>query len=289
MKLKLREINKLAIFIMFFLVIFSFSGFSNIISTNADIEILNERTTFETLTFNFNQSESGKISYSIPLDSTKITIEDEKNKLYFYTEDTSTSKKIIVKMSNSTQLKISFYTNNLIFKNRNIYQFFTTFYPENHKLDYIKVNLKLPEGYMIYNNQTSPNAKLYTDGKHIIVMWIFKNVSEPVSIYIKFYSNNSKKTFIISIFIILIIAFILLFNYLKKSYRKKLLNAFDEDEKKVIELISSKRILYQNKIEKRLNFSRAKMTRIIKKLEKKKLIKKEKRGRTNKLFWIGKL
>ena len=41
----------------------------------------------------------------------------------------------------------------------------------------------------------------------------------------------------------------------------------------------------QNKIEKELHFSRAKMTRLVKKLEAKGLVEKERIGRTNRLFY----
>jgi uncharacterized membrane protein len=49
-------------------------------------------------------------------------------------------------------------------------------------------------------------------------------------------------------------------------------------------VLLKEKIIMQNKLEKQLGFSRAKMTRVVKKLEAKGLIEKERVGRTNRLF-----
>ena len=264
----------------------SFSGFSSVVSSKIDVNILNKKTLLETLTFNFNQTESSEISYSIPLDSSNIDVYDEFGRLNFSIEETSLSKRIITKLRNSTQLNIKFSTDSLIFKNGDVYQFFTTFYM-NQDTENVRISLTLPENYIIYKNQTFPLGNFTSNGKNIIINWQFNYPQEPISISVKFYSKIMNKNVLIYLLLFVATIIILLILYLRRYYAKKLLDAFDEDERKVIELVSSKRVIYQNKIEKNLGFSRSKMTRIVKKLEKKNLLKKEKRGRTNKLMWLG--
>jgi uncharacterized membrane protein len=63
------------------------------------------------------------------------------------------------------------------------------------------------------------------------------------------------------------------------------MSGFFDDEKLVVKYLQKNNPAYQNKVGKEFKFSRAKMTRIVKKLEHRGLVKKERRGRTNRLEW----
>ena len=69
------------------------------------------------------------------------------------------------------------------------------------------------------------------------------------------------------------------------SYYSRQSTYLSEDERKVVEYLMGKKFSYQNKLEKKFGFSRAKMTRIVKKLKSKGLVTTKKFGRTNKIFW----
>jgi len=74
----------------------------------------------------------------------------------------------------------------------------------------------------------------------------------------------------------------------KKSIKKsilKVLNFLENNEEKVLEfIINNSGETYQSKISKELNIDKVKLSRIINQLEKKGIIKKEKRGMTNLLI-----
>ncbi len=240
----------------------------------------------EKLIFKLENTTTGEISYYIPADADNILVSDNNMPIQFSEIDDKSGKKITFHLKNATMFTIEFITNDLIFKNGNVYQLFTTF-NINDELDYMRVRFQLPKGYAIYMNQTYPPAEYLTNGENIIVSWFFEDVSSPVSVSVKFYNEKMSLLPLFGLVILIVIASIISIIYMRKKYKERIFNAFDEDERKVIELISSRRLTYQNKIEKKLGFSRAKMTRIVKRLESKGLIKKEKRGRTNKLTWIG--
>ncbi len=60
---------------------------------------------------------------------------------------------------------------------------------------------------------------------------------------------------------------------------------FSEDERRLLLILAKEKRIMQNKVGKELKFSRAKMTRLVKKLEAKGLVEKERVGRTNRLFY----
>ena len=60
-----------------------------------------------------------------------------------------------------------------------------------------------------------------------------------------------------------------------------------EDEQKAIRYIQSQKEALQKDLQREFGFSRSKATRIVKKLESKRIISKEEFGRTNKIYRKG--
>ncbi|MCK5023460.1 MAG: MarR family transcriptional regulator [Candidatus Aenigmarchaeota archaeon] len=91
----------------------------------------------------------------------------------------------------------------------------------------------------------------------------------------------------------MLVGFVILFGvvfafvttHLRRKVESEFMRGFSEDERKVLTILSQKKICMQKKLEKEFGFSRAKMTRIVKSLECKGLVEKEKIGRTNRLFY----
>jgi uncharacterized membrane protein len=183
------------------------------------------------------------------------------------------------------RLMISFTAKDLVFTNENIYSFFTSLKPPLSEK--VGITAFLPRGFAIYREVVYPEGyEILTDGERIYLKWEMQS-PENIMLSFKFYNTNSDY----SLFMMAVMgaAFIVIVAYLVGHYRKKMKcefeRGFSEDERKVLFILSREKRIMQNKIEKELQFSRAKMTRLVKKLEAKGLVEKERIGRTNRLFF----
>lgn len=187
--------------------------------------------------------------------------------------------------NNTQQIYISLKPKDIIYSNNGVKEFFTSLQPPQAKR--IHIDIWLPEGYVIYNNVFTPSyGQKQTDGKNIYISWKLDGGVEEIPLLVRFY-NPTQKTQIFFFILIAIIIVILpiLFLLFRKRLKEEFLKGFNDDERKIIEILSKRKFAYQNKLEKELYFSRAKMTRIMKKLEDKNLVRREKSGRTNKIIW----
>ncbi len=187
--------------------------------------------------------------------------------------------RLVLFVPNKTkQLYLSFETRDVIKQYNDGKEFLTYLYLPNAKLT--KIQLWLPKGYVLYKDGVMPKGEIGTDGERIFVSW--KGYGSEVPLIVRFYQANQSKT---ELFLALVFAATAIIVFFKIKRSDDYLLGFSNDEIKVIETVKAKRIVYQNKLEKELGFSRAKMTRIMKKLEEKGLIEREKIGRTNKIKW----
>ena len=146
------------------------------------------------------------------------------------------------------------------------------------------ISLILPESYGIVNDQISPKtAEISSDGRRITIRWNFQKNSFSVSA--RFESLNKEFNVFIPAAIILAIIIALVYIKLSKKAKSDFYKGFSEDELKTIHYLEKNPQTYQNKIEQEFKFSRAKMTRIMQKLEAKDLVEKKRKGRTNRLVW----
>lgn len=241
--------------------------------------------------------EELKIIFSEPLNQTTLNylivgefsdlkINNTLSILNYYIENVDGKYNIKFFIPNGTQqIYISFKPENIVSSNNGINEFFTSLQPPPAKR--IHIDVWLPEGYAIYNNIFIPSyGEKKTDGKNIYVSWRFDDEKEEIPLLIRFYNPTQKtQTFVfitlVAVAILLPISILLFRRRIKEEFFK----GFSEDERKTIEILMKRKFVYQNKLEKELHFSRAKMTRIMKKLEEKNLVKREKSGRTNKIIW----
>jgi len=246
----------------------------NIKDYSINFDMQNDFSVIENITIKFDSPVNKELNYMFS--GYDISVSDENGKLdYIFDEN-------IIKIfpRNSTELIISFHSNDLVYKNEFLL-FFTQFSTE-FSIEKLNIEVKLPEGYVV--SQTSGITG--SDGKRITVKWNFENVKpkEEKTLSIRF-EKLEKTDIVFPLVIAFVIIIFFLIRYYKKREHEKFLMGFSEDERKVIEILKEKKEIYQNKIEKDLHFSRAKMTRIVAKLQEKKLIDKKKKGRTNKIIW----
>ena len=182
-------------------------------------------------------------------------------------------------------LGINFKANDLVFAKDHIYSFSTELRPPSpEKMNIIAF---LPKGFAIYRDVIHPEGyEILTDGERIYLKWSFEN-PEDILVSFKFYNTHSDYS--LGILIVMVLLVIGMAAYLVMHYRKKVktefLRGFTEDERKVLKSLSERKVCMQKKLEKEFGFSRAKMTRVVKKLEGKGLLEKERIGRTNRLFF----
>ncbi|MCX8179448.1 MAG: MarR family transcriptional regulator [Candidatus Aenigmarchaeota archaeon] len=229
--------------------------------------------------------EKIKIAFSQPLEEKNLTyvvkngkiseinISNRVEELKFRVEE----NKIIIHIPNGTrELHISFKLLNAVTRYNEGKEFLV--YVHFPEAKFVKFYVWLPKGYVIFKDGVIPRGEISSDGERIFVSW--ENKESPL--IVRFYKASESRIELLLAFVFALIAIFLIVISLKSE---DYLIGFSSDEVKVILSLKEKKVVYQNKLERELGFSRAKMTRIIKKLESKGLIEKEKIGRTNKIKW----
>lgn len=212
-----------------------------------------------------------------------VRVSDQNGPLSFSVQEGSTSLLSINLRSDTAVIDIEFQTSSLIFSTDNQLLFFTDF-STDLTAEHFVMQFSLPEGYGVVQDSVRPGATVGTDGRRINLIWSFDNFSGTTSFAAKFerLQNNTSLVPVAFGFVVLMIAIVL---YYRRRVEEHFIKGFSEDEKKVIEYIKNHDTAYQNKIEHEFKFSRAKMTRIVAKLESKNLVEKKRKGRTNRLTW----
>jgi len=158
----------------------------------------------------------------------------------------------------------------------------------------------LPIGMIIKDEREifPSNFRTLSNGRNILVYWELENVSsnQPLSFRVRYQSVQPSSEvfgkFYLLIFILVIALFFVSFYAIKKRKvivkkivrvrpEKILVEALDEYERKVYEIVKEAGKIKQNEIVSKTGFSKARVSRVLKSLAEKKLVKVEKRGRTN--------
>jgi DNA-binding transcriptional ArsR family regulator len=158
----------------------------------------------------------------------------------------------------------------------------------------------LPIGMIIKDeNEIFPSGyRTLSNGRNILVYWELENVSstQPLGFRVKYQSIQPSpeifNRFYLLILLLLIVLFFVALYALKKRKvivkkivrvkpEKIVMEVLDEYEKKVYEIVKEAGKIRQNEIVEKTGFSKARVSRVLKSLAGKKLVKVEKRGRTN--------
>ncbi len=206
------------------------------------------------------------------------------------------------KNSTDYSFELNFLVTNLIHKSRENQNFRVFSYDMGIRepIDNLYMKVILPEGFVLRedleNSFTPEDGNIKSTGRNVIIEW---NIEKPelgktlsFNIYYeKLVESMKSGTFVIVMAIILIflvLAVILLILYLKR-HDEKVLSVLITDEKKIIEGINH----YgdgckQKDIVKYTNYSKAKVSRLIDALEKRGIVKRERQGKTVKLYILDK-
>ena len=158
----------------------------------------------------------------------------------------------------------------------------------------------LPIGMIIRDESDifPPGFRTLSNGRNILVYWELENVSsiQPLGFRVKYYSiQPSPEIFNKFYFMILLLIIALIFVSLYAIRRRKVIvkkivrmkpekivmEILDDYERKVYEVVMRAGKIRQNEIVTETGFSKARVSRVLRELAQKKLVKIEKRGRTN--------
>lgn len=156
--------------------------------------------------------------------------------------------------------------------------FRTTFYPENAGQMGISLTLPLYHALSAQEPSATPKpALIETDGQRIKLYWEFQ---EQADIAVFYTGQREFGSQLIPAFIVIVLISFCIFIYFKKKTKKHISAVLSSEEIKVVEEVR-KGVNKQKEIAKNLDFSKSKMSKVIRKLEEKGLIEKKPYFKTN--------
>jgi uncharacterized membrane protein len=237
----------------------------------------------------FPESINRTLNFAFPGRINVLSVKDE-NSTVDYDVIPGANTTILIRETKSKEVFIELERFGAVWSSASFYRFIDDF-RSAEEIGKLVVSATLPKGYIVHDGIFLPQgADIITDGERITLLWVETSVKSPGRIYSVEFVGTSDYNLVSAfavVIIILIIMFVLFFRHHKKKTLREFKKGFSDDEIKVVDIISREKTIYQNKIEKELKFSRAKMTRITEKLKKKGLIGKKRYGRTNRLKWTG--
>lgn len=162
-------------------------------------------------------------------------------------------------------------------------------------MDELNIRLVLDEGFVLNEVFPSEDHK-ESDGRKIIIEWYFEDVpgEESTPVFVVFESVKSSN-YLLGVLVIILIGIIGLILWkkrekivIKKEKKPKKKRKIEEflldDEKKVVDELIKENGLWQKQIQLRTGFNKVKLSRVLKNLEKRRLIRKVNFGKTNKIY-----
>ena len=254
---------------------------------NITFEIMPDTSVRESVSMAFaSPLNASSLNYAVFGEISDLSVSDGVNIIPYTLEKTGDEYNVRFAAPEGTErLLIKFTANDLVFSSDNVYSFSTSLKPPEARS--VSIKAFLPAGFAVYRDVIYPEThETLSDGERIYVQWEREGGVETL-VSLKFYNTNSDYSLIVMA--VMGFALVVIVAYLVGHYRKRMKHEFErgfsEDERRVLLILSQEKRIMQNKVGKELHFSRAKMTRLVKKLEAKGLVEKERIGRTNRLFY----
>ena len=169
----------------------------------------------------------------------------------------------------------------LIESQRNKKIFRTTFSLAEY--DIKRIEMTLPSKYFLSEEpNTVPQAdSLSTDGQRIILNWEFREQDQiPLAVFYEKESDNW--LWVIILFAVALLGIVYIKYYFNNKMKLIVEDTLTDNEKAVINEIK-KGVIKQKEIARNLEFSKSKMSKVVRKLEEKDLVEREPYFKTNKL------
>lgn len=267
---------------------------------------LNSSEADYTFTFLFQESPTGTLDYLLP-----FNIEDFKTSANFKNYTCEAKRKdwgtlISCDFSHAGEegraLSIRFRRTNCIKKIDNIFHFETSI-KTPQEVPRIVSKVILDKGFILIPEPTQPTTLVPftpndgtegSDGRRIFVVWERKNLKKGEGLDISVSYERSvpvtTQDNLIFLFLGVAILIVLLILALRfKGEKREIESILKEDERKVVEIIKGHGgMCKQREIVRETDFSKAKVSRLIRDLEERRVIKIEKSGRTNEIYLLNK-
>lgn len=155
----------------------------------------------------------------------------------------------------------------------------------------ISIAAILPERVIIAHTENSIFPSKYflaTDpsGRRIVVSWKLDNNGKidfltKIIVEIPLEEKKTGLTQIVSYFAFPIVIILIVFYYLKFLRKETIESILNENERKIVEILREKKKIVQKDLVQYLELSKAKVSRMVKDMEKRGIIEVERRGRNN--------
>lgn len=197
------------------------------------------------------------------------------------------------------ELKLEFETRDFV-KNVDSKNIFSLDLSLSQPMDQATSIVKLPEGFALTNTSlipaiSPPTSNIVSDGRRIIVNWNAANLTagQPFKFQVLYEPLRSQfpiGLMVVGVLSLLTISGIGIFFYTRmKKPKEVILSVLDDFERRVIEVITNAGgEINQKKVVQETNLSKAKVSRVVRKLQERGLIEVTRLGRTNKLKLIQK-
>lgn len=210
----------------------------------------------------------------------------------FYQEFNQVSGKLVVKQNISGNYS-SYVDSSSLDKTSKGYVFIKKISFSNN-FDEAQIKLNLEQGFIVNTQEAYPsNYVLETDGQTISLIWKFENVKsgDNFAIFVGIEDSSSNFNWIIILVIVIVLVLLVgawfliknkdIFKQSTEKFEQHLLDA----EKRVIEELkkADRNELWQKQLQLKMDFSKAKLSRVIRNLEARGLVKKIPMGNTNKI------
>jgi len=261
---------------------------------------MHEKTSF--IIKNLGENEISEIEYSFAMKPIEFSAFDTKGELeYYFEEESCVVIKLRKPLSSGEEVKITmnYVIPDMVVEYRGA-KMLTFSYVPTTEIEDFNVIVALPKGGTLVSDikkggesisaiSPTPN-RIYSDGERIIIMWNRKNMKPGDNFRIVFtykMISERKIKYIALIFVGMLIGSGITFFVVKgrKKEQKIAKLVLNEEEQKIFDLIIERGgVILQDEIVKELDYSKAKVSKIVRKLEEKGIIRKEPYKKTNKLY-----
>lgn len=269
-----------------------------------DFEVISDKLAATHFLKGFSTA-TNNISIQLPRDARTISVKDIGKNSEFYTLEQNNEKILIAMIKQDSVIEVSYITNSFLDIGKKSY--FSTEFKAMHNIKNLTLHVILPEAAALADKFAlsvfpSSNAKTETDGQRISVVWQYSDVKKDANIpvLVIFKEENSTLLVILTIAIIILVTGFVVYSLFKKEKKKiqkrnvkigkagksnNIEEHLIDSERAVINALrkSGRKESWQKQIQMQTGFSKAKLSRVIRNLESRSLIKKIPFGNTNKI------
>lgn len=275
------------------LIIESVLGYS-ITSYNSSFDIVGNKV-LVTLSLEFDEEISDVFVMTLPAKYEKLEVYLDDKPF----EPSFDGNSLSLKLTSTKLLSLKYETSEYLDKSSFLLD---TVLPAN--TSNLEMVLSLPEGFILREQlkEDDPGAgsiypkphSAFTDGKRIIFLWRWENLSKSyeIPIYIQYKKGVDFLGYVLPVIVlfailgILSLALILLKKSRSTSDKEKISKHLKEDEEAIVNILKQRegRMCEQGTLRVITGMPKASLSRLLKELEERKVVYKEKRGKKNLVF-----